>query len=566
MIQKPHLGIRAGWLLPVLLSFALPASLQAQFTFITTNGTVTITGYTGGGAVTIPGSINGYPVVSIEDGAFLNCTSLTNVTFGSGVTNIAPGAFTGCTSLTAITADTNNAVYSSLNGVLFDKSQTTLVIYPPGTVGSYVIPISVSSIGNEAFDYCPGLTGITISNNVTSIGVGAFEGCGKLTSVIIPNNVTNIGYAAFAVCRNLTAITVSTQNLFYCSANGVLFNQNQTILWEYPSGLAGSYAIPASVTNIGDYAFYYCPGLTNVIIGTNITSIGNCAFLSASLTSVTIPSSVTSIGDSAFASCTSLTNVTICNGVTSIGRGAFSSCPDLTSITIPNSVTSIGDDAFFFCSSLSSVTVPDSVTSIGASAFSSCDLTNVTIPNSVTNIGDEAFQACTSLTAITVSTQNLFYCSVDGVLFNKNQTYLMQYPPARVGSYTIPASVASIGSWAFNYCYGLTSVTIPNGVTNIGDHAFIYCTGLIGVTIPSSVTSIGSMAFAYCSGLASVLFQGNAPSIGNYPFSSDGPIIYYLPGTTGWGWFLSEVVSPRRALDRALSTHLEQHARLWCAN
>jgi len=173
------------------------------------------------------------------------------------------------------------------------------------------------------------------------------------------------------------------------------------------------------VTSIGDQAFYYC----------------------TSLTSVTIPDSVTSIGDYAFLNCFSLTSVTIPNSVTSIGDSAFSSCTSLTSVTIPNSVTNIGNLAFSVCTSVTNVTIPNSVTSIGIAAFSTCtNLTSVTIPNSVTSIGDVAFRFCTSLTNISVDAANVVYSSLDGVLFSKAQTALIQFPGGRGGSYAIPNS------------------------------------------------------------------------------------------------------------------------------
>ena len=158
-----------------------------------------------------------------------------------------------------------------------------------------------------------------------------------------------------------------------------------------------------TVTSIGDFAFYYCTGLTSVTIPDSVTSIGNFAFYDCTgLTSVNIPDGVTSIGNSAFYDCTGLTSVDIPDSVTSIGDGAFFRCSGLTSVTIPGSVTSIGGNAFWGCAGLTSVTIPDSVTSIGGFAFGGCSsLTEVTIPDSVTSIGNYAFEDCSYLTKIT---------------------------------------------------------------------------------------------------------------------------------------------------------------------
>jgi len=253
----------------------------------------------------------------------------------------------------------------------------------------------------------------------------------------------------------------------------------------------------------------------------SVTSIGAWAFSDCTgLTSVTIPNSVTSIGRAAFYCCTGLTSVTIPNSVTTIGYYAFEYCYGLTSVTIPNSVTSIGDGAFYCCRSLTSLTIPNSVTSIGNFAFFCCTgLTSVTIPNSVTSIGDGAFSGCSCLTSINVASDNSNYCSVDGVLFNKDKTTLIQYPGAKQGAYTIPNSVTSIGDWAFYYCSGLTSVTIPNSVTSIGNSAFSGCSGLQSIKIPNSVTSIGAWAFSDCTGLTSVTIPNSVTSIGNGAFA-----------------------------------------------
>ena len=231
-------------------------------------------------------------------------------------------------------------------------------------------------------------------------------------------------------------------------------------IYNYPTG---NLIIPSSVTNGGNTY--------------NVTSIGNFAFYYCSgLTSVTIPNSVTSIGGAAFDGCSGLTSVTIGNSVTSIGGAAFRDCSGLTSVTIPNSVTSIGNYTFYNCSGLTSVTIPNSVTSIGDYTFYNCSgLTSVTIGNSVTGIGYYAFNGCSGLTSV-----------------------------------TIPNSVTSIDEFAFNGCSGLISVTIPNSVTSIGLCAFQECSGLTSVTIGNSVTSIGYYAFRNCSGLTSVYFNADS--------------------------------------------------------
>ncbi len=198
------------------MRLAAAAQQSGDFTYTTTGGIITITGYSGaGGAVTIPGAINGLPVAAIGGGAFARCSSLTSVTIPSGVTNIGNGdvtglgfndylaVFSGCVTLEAITVDTLNPVYSSLDGVLFDKGQSTLIAYPPAKAGGYSIPSGVTSI-DWAFCQCYNLTNVNIPSSVTSLN-GPFYECPALASVTIPGSVTNV-CEAFYSCANLTTI------------------------------------------------------------------------------------------------------------------------------------------------------------------------------------------------------------------------------------------------------------------------------------------------------------------------------------------------------------------------
>ena len=367
----------------------------------------------------------------ICDKAFCLCSSLTEIVIPNSVTSIGDRAFLGCISLAEIVIPNsvvciNSNPFIGWNGkleclspsfvyednILFNKDKSRIISFRNLKLTLYVIPNSVTSIGDSAFYDCRSLSNIVISNSVTSIGDSAFEGCKSLGSLVIPNSVTNIGKGAFKWCKSLAEVV-----------------------------------IPNSVANIGEFAFCGCSSLAEVVI----------------------PNSVTNIGKGTFANCSSLAEVVISDGVTSIGNNAFMSCSSLEYISIPKSVICLNGNPFYLwngkleCLSpnfiyeddvlfnkdkskiisfrnqkLTLYVIPDGVTSIGDSAFYGCrSLSNIVIPNSVTSIGDSAFKGCKSL-----------------------------------GSLVIPNSVTNIGKGAFKWCKSLVEIVIPNSVTSIGDSAF----------------------------------------------------------------------------------------------
>jgi hypothetical protein len=209
-------------------------------------------------------------------------------------------------------------IFTTNNGALSIQNYT-------GLGGNVVIPSStngfpVTSIGAGAFQYCIGLTSVTIPNTITAINSVAFSSCWSLSSVIIPDSVTNLGIALFSDCYVMTNVTIGSR-----------------------------------VTSIPNGMFQYCESLTSVTIPSGVTNIGDAAFeLCWNLISVTVPDKVTSIGANVFQSCSNLSGVMIGKHVTSLGRAAFFSC-GLTNITIPASVTNIGGQAFGYCPKLKGV-------------------------------------------------------------------------------------------------------------------------------------------------------------------------------------------------------------------
>jgi hypothetical protein len=298
------------------------------YTFTASNGNIAITGYTGSSnSITIPSVINGLPVTSIGDYAFdgqtgltsltipnnvisvgnyafQNCTSLTNWTIGSGVTTIGDEPDYGCTSLLAINVDSQNPIFSSVGGVVFDKTQTILYRFPMGRAGTYSIPNNIINLGPGVFQFCAKLTGVTLPSGVTNVGEYVFDSCAGLTSLTFPNSVVSVGSDAFKNCIsltnvnfgsgittfgsdvddgcvNMTAINVDPLNPLFSSVAGVLFDKSKGNLWRFPMGRAGSYSVPNSVTNIGT-AFQYCSRLVSVKIPASVINIDKYAFDSCS--------------------------------------------------------------------------------------------------------------------------------------------------------------------------------------------------------------------------------------------------------------------------------------------
>lgn len=319
-------------------------------------------------------------ITSIGSGAFSNCGSLKTINIPKGVTSIGDYAFSGCSSLMSIiipnsvTNIGDSAFYGcdSLTSIIIPKSVTGIgncAFNVSKTLTNINIPDSVTSIGNSAFCGCESLTSINIPPSLTTIENDTFIGCHSLRNINIPDTVTSIGSRAFFNCFSLKNINIP--NGVTRIGDWVFENCNSLI----------SITIPSSVITIGMNPFGGCHAdLKNeskafiyehhVLFNKDKTIIISYRAKEANYA---IPDSVTSIGESAFSDCDSLTSIKISNNVISIGSNAFYGCISLKSINIPDSVTSIGDDAFRECDSLSPQVTSDIIKRFGGDVFYGVD-------------------------------------------------------------------------------------------------------------------------------------------------------------------------------------------------
>lgn len=485
------------------------------------------------GKIDIPSS-----VTNIGDDAFSGCKNITDISIPNNVVNIGYSAFSGCESLINIT-----------------------------------IPCGVTILKLRSFFNCTSLENIILPESLMVISSKAFAGCSTLKNITIPPNVYIIDECAFYNCENLEKITISNpschikNNSFENCERLSLYYKNISIS-DIPSKLKKSALLGfvefADSDNSEDVKAAYlkyaktnkkklfaeiknCPKLLYYMCENKIVTISDCDMImdvikeDLELKAMFIEYQNVNFNSNQrekyqeqalkkaisnpfpVAEMKKLWKYKKAKDGTLIitkyiGHEADVCVPEMIGKT---AVTVIDDYAFKSCDSMINVIIPNSIISIGELAFESCtNLTSVTIPDSVTSIGNSAFSGCTGLTAINVDSQNRKYSSLDGVLFNKGKSRLIQYPIGNTRtSYTIPKSVTAIGSLAFRQCTSLTSVTIPNRVTSIDNWTFYHCTSLTSINIPNGVTNIGMYAFKGCTNLTSVTIPNSVTYIVGNAFS-----------------------------------------------
>ncbi|WP_298542299.1 leucine-rich repeat domain-containing protein [uncultured Porphyromonas sp.] len=392
-------------------------------------------------------------------------------------------------------------------------------------IDTVVLKEGVTRIGDYAFYNCTELTSVEIPEGVTQIGESAFACCQSLESVTIPGSVTEIGEGAFESCDSMMVLELASGlkcvgafAFSECVALRELVLPN-TVERIERSAFAGTMAlhelvIPGNVQEIGDNAFNGCIQLSSLTLSEGIRVIEEMAFSNCSdLTEVLIPASVECLGDGVFADCLAMTQIAVApESEHFVVRDDILYSKDLSVLvhypaakeeqefTIPEEVRKIAGLAFASNYFLMEVMLGDHLEEVGSYAFARCSsLSFMSLPAQMTRLGVSPFHDCTMLLEIEVDPNNSCYSSIDGVLYNKEQTQLIQYPAGLYDDfYKVPDTVREI---AENACYDaqdLEVLKIPAGVHKIGDMAFAFCDQLRDVEIrvadPAQI-EVGLMAF-----------------------------------------------------------------------
>lgn len=406
-------------------------------------------------------------LISIGEGAFDSCFLINSFNIPSSVVSIGKHAFLYCFDLESIDVAEDNKYYSSIDGILFDKKQETLICCPRW-FNSY------SYLGEP----------YTVPSTVINIEENAFDNNFFLFEIIISESVKNIGKDAFWRCLNLNSINVVENNPYFSSENGVLFDKNKEAIISYPSGkYEDQYEIPISVIKIKDRAFQFC-NTKKVILNENIEEIGERAFFKGQIEEMTFTNSIKLIGIEAFGQCENLSSIKFGSSDLELQDYSFWYCNSLGSVTVPENVKSIGSHVFAYCSSLSEIILQIPV--LGDQMFSGCPiLKSIKFGEQVRDLGYGAFSNCHALENI-----------------------------------EIPETITSLGEWTFFDCIGLKTIKIPDSITEIGERTFQLCSSLESVHLSPYITSIGELAFIDCSQLKEITIPEKVSFIGGYAFQN----------------------------------------------
>lgn len=398
-------------------------------------------------------------LTEISDFVFSDCEFLESIDIPSGVQRIDDFAFSGCSSLKRIKLPEG---IKSIGNRSFSECNSLTSIKIPG---------SVKNLDKGSFDYCKRLKKIELDEGVESVDC-PFYGCTAVKTITIPNSLKTMEGDLFCDFSSLDTIVLAKDNPNFVFVNNVLYSKDKKrIVCAHPN-IGPYYEVPQSVVRIDRMAFYNCKNLEEISLHDNIKTIG----------------------DHAFGCCKKLKRIVIPKKLKVIETHTFEDCVSLSEVVLQSGLKEIGWYAFYGCSSLHHIYIPESVRYI--------------------HTGMASF-----LRDYAVSPDNKHFTTIDGVLYNKDLTKLIEMPLGRkIRNYVIPDSVVEIGDDAFRLCESLRHISFPIGLRRIGEDAFGNCISLQELQLPDGIDAIQKNTFRYCEALKSIKLPKHLKIIGEGAF------------------------------------------------
>ncbi len=516
-------------------------------------------------------------LVSIGDGAFMNCSAISRVTLAATITDIGSYAFYGCSSLGNVTIP---AAVTTIKQSTFENCTSLATASYNGTVeiienrafygtavSAFEFKNGLARLGSDAFAKTA-LTNVVLPDSLTVIGQHVFDHC-QLTSISMPSCVKldtncirifeNNGKDMVVTIRFVNDAVLDDYLLYKSGAKQVVLENGIEKIGNYTfaKNIFTEIGLPETLTDIGNYAFFFCKNLKSIYVPKHVVNIGAFAFTNdLDLTDIYLPDSVLSIGENAFEKinkdlhseltvhvylnkgniCDSLFEsqhmqfVVVNDYIRTIGNKVFAECSNLKEVSVPDTVQTFGQNNFLNDKSVTlkirkvdgtiddhvyqdnllfvtTVLIEDGISVIGEYAFyNDTSVQVISVPNSVNTIGQYAFYNCNSIKEINIP---------NGVTAIRSHTF---FGCASLENIVTPNSVTLIEDYAFYGCVEAKNLTISNNCKSIGDNAFYNCKSITVLEIPSSVTKIGSYAFRSCVLITELDFSDNVDDIGECAF------------------------------------------------
>ena len=516
-----------------LQSVTLPSS-------ITTINTDAFYGCSKLGSVNLPEGLT-----TINKRAFYNC-NLTSLIIPSTLTSTGENVFSGNPLKTIVWKPVNCSVYSGSYG-LFSGSTSAITDFTfgdqvetvPGSlcngmskIEEIVLPPSVKALGTYAFAACTSLKSINLPATQKTLPASIFEGCTALESIELPTTLTTINQDAFYGCTSLAEInlhegitTINKRAFYNCKLTTLTVPSTVTSVGENVFSGNPLKSVVWKPVNCSVYTGSYAPfnnsmsQLTDFTFGDQVETVpGSLCNGMSKIEEIVLPPSVKALGTYAFAACTSLKSINLPATQKTLPASIFEGCTALESIELPTTLTTINQDAFYGCTSLAEINLHEGITTINKRAFYNCKLTTLTVPSTVTSVGENVFSG-NPLKSVVWKPVNCSVYTGSYAPFNNSMSQLTDFTfgdqvetvpsylcngMSKVEEISLPATVTSVGTYAFAACTSLKKLEFPKGIKTLATSVLEGCSALEEVIIPSTVTTINQDAFYNCSNLQAI--------------------------------------------------------------